>query len=266
MTLKQTQKIINNQFFKTVMQSSEQPFYYFISTHPTLYDGLEIDTKTINLINDYFFEYNVNPLHFEHRFKNILKLELARYNNISKIELSNKILQIFTKRKSKKFIENILNGNLKIQKNVTEQVENKAEMGTSTTASISSSEDNTKTSNKQATKDLPFNSNGDDFDSIVDWSSGATAVNETENKNNSTSLNNTNYNTNNTNSLADSISKEDLNKLSEFDKKLLSNEEAETEIHGQAVDLINKIINYLYEPKAINYLIEKLKIAFIQVY
>ena len=62
------------------------------------------------------------------------------------------------------------------------------------------------------------------------------------------------------------LSREDAEKIANLEKKLNSGLDAYREIKGQAVTLIDNICKYLYQPKAISYLIEKLKISFYKVY
>ena len=246
MELRDIQKRISKQFFSTIFINKRQNFYYFIGTHPHLYDGLDIDGLTINMINTYFYEWEVNPLHFEHRYTSILMQELGRYNNLKNIELSKQILELFTNKSNKTIITNAVRDSNTQQKSQAEQ-----NQATNTTANTSS-----ESTTKGADKELPMQSNGDDFEETVDWSDGASTINQTKNE----------TETNNTIAASDKITKEDESELKELEKKLNNGTETYEAVESQAVILINNITKYLYQPKSIDYLIEKLKPAFYQIY
>lgn len=246
MELRKIQKRISEQFFSTVFINKRQNFYYFIGTHPHLYDGLDIDGLTINMLNTYFYEWEVNPLHFEHRYTTILQKELGRYNSIKNIELSEQILELFTNKSNKVILTDAIRDARTMQASLAKQEQK----------SKGESKSESKSTNKSANKELPMQSNGEDFDEIVDWSEGASNVNQ------STSDNTSSSNT----EASDTISKEDESKLADLEKKLNNGLETYKAIEGQAVILVNNITKYLYQPKSIDYLIEKLKPAFYQIY
>lgn len=245
-SLKKFQERVNNQFFDTIYKRHKQPFYYFIGTHPHLYDGLDIDGLTIYIINNYFYEWLVNPLHFEHRFTNILNLELAKYNNIKSIELNNQILKLWTTQSNREIMRDAIRDLRTMQ----------ASKALTTSKSESKNETTADNNNRSAFLELPMEKTGNDFDETVNWGDGATNI--SENRNDSK--------TNSKTDISDTINREDAEKIANLEKKLNSGLDAYREIKGQAVTLIDNICKYLYQPKAITYLIEKLKISFYKVY
>ena len=288
--LKKLQDKINMQFFDTAMLNNKQPFYFFIGTHPHLYDGIDIDNGTIYMLNNYFYEWLVNPLHFEHRYTTILNKTMGKYNNIKDIEMSHQILSIITNKSQKQYLQNIIDDTRSAQQSIMKQ-RNKNESGAtgktenkttttdgSTTTRNTDTDTTTSSDAKTANKELPMETTGSSFEGVVSWNRGASNISETKTEgtgtedtqetitNNANGTNNTTIDTTNNTTMLDKIKREDASELAELARKLNNSQESQEEIRGQAVLLIKNIVSYLYQPKAIDFLIDELKSAFYRVY
>lgn len=279
-TLTQIQKRQNKELFETAMgQPREQLFAFYVSWHPKLYEGVDLDMATIDYINNHFYEYKVDTINFDRHFMNALRHATPIYNNMKAIEFSDRVFNIITNKSVRKLAKNTIdnikeNGTINKLRKDTGTITDSGtaqQTGSETQTDRKSIDDNTK--NKVADKQLPMQSlGGEEFEELFDWSKGASTINESENdytrtENNSGS-NSTNINTTtgNIRTLATNISNEDTNELTKISNLKGNDKETIERIQGQGVDLIRKIWNYLITPKAIDYLISELEEAFITVY
>ena len=258
--------------------NNKQLFAQFLEWHPNLYEGIDLlDNGAITTINSYFWEWYVNPKTFENEFLSKLKMYVGQYYDQKLIEVHKRVFDITTNERVRELVKKATD-TLSRNKTLTGS---RADGGTITDAGTNSqnineqgSDSNTKNetiNNKHADKELPMNSYGDDFDDIIDWSKGASNIREDNNSNNTTD-NGTDSRTTatsgtdgNVRTLATTINKSDIEKLTDLANKQGTDEETYKEVNGQAVNLIENIIKYLRSDKAIHWLIQQLRDCFILV-
>ena len=277
MDLTTAQRQQNKTFIDDCYADREQLFAYYISWHPKLYEGVDLDSATIDYINNYFYEYKVNPKDFDRHFLNALRHATPIYNNLKAIEFNKKVFNITTSKRVRKITEDTTNN---IKENGTHTKE-QGQHGSITdngtiantfagTQNVETEEENSNDS-KTANRKLPMQTNGQSFDGQFGWGAGASDISETktnggatgasETKNNSTE----NTQTTNIRSTNTEIESEDRNNLTRLAEMALNNKETEEEVGAQAVELILKIWNYLILPKSIDYLIKELESSFILI-
>ena len=272
--LSENQKIQDELFRDISYGEPRQKFCYFVGKHPRLYDGVDLDMATINYINNYFYDYYLDPRDFERHF--ILKLQRVApiYNNLKKIEFDKRVFDITTNYSFTKSVENITNDltrdgtlssvrgeNMTITDNGTV-----AENGSGTSRENVSSD--SESNSRKADRQLPMQSNGDDFDDVVNWDRGASAIGENRDESNSSETTNANTTTtnntitNNTTTRRGNITKDDTQNLKELANRTLNNKNDYEAVNKQAVELIKKIWNYLVEPKSLDYITSELETCF----
>ena len=277
MTLTENQKKQSDEFKDLCYSKTrEQLFAYYVSWHPNLYAGVNLDKSTIDYINNYFYEYKVDSVNFHRHYLNALRHATPIYNNLKAIEFNKKVFDIITNKTVRKLAKTAIDN---IQENGTIN-KNRHDSGTITDSgsvkqNTSENQTNNKTINesndsRNATKQLPMKADGN-FDDLFNWA-GASNVNEiideNENTENATMSNTANAMTytGNTRTLATQITNEDTNALTKIQNAVGNDKETLETIGDQGVELIEKIWNYLIEPKSIDYLIGELEEAFITVY
>lgn len=231
-----TARAIQNQIFKEDVTEDlvRQNFLYFLGNHPRLFqeftDNGFLTNAEMNYIIQHFFDYDVDPRTFENEFKREMREALPRYNNLKSIELIDEVYE--------------LTDNKYIRKITRDRATNLSENGTSTGESTTDSTDNTK----QADRELPMETTGtQSIDNIVNWGDGASSINENK------SIGSSNITHDDRTTLISNAREDDD-----------TNEEFES--HGNPVEHIDKIWQYLIKPKAIEYLLSQLSQAFILVY
>ena len=276
LTLTELRQKQNKDFFDLAMgKPREQLFAFYVSWHPKLYEGVDLDKATIDYINNYFYEYKVDVQHFHRHFLNALRHATPIYNNLKAIEFSKKVFCILTNRSVRKLASTAIanlqeNGEIIKLRNDSGTITDSGSVkdnGSETTSNrIATDTDN---NSRTANKELPMRANGD-FEELFDWNgaSNVSEVNEqnekVENANGTTTDNRMTY-TGNVRTLATQIRNEDTNNLTKINNETNNDKETIERISGQGVDLIKKIWNYIITPKAIDYLIEELEEAFITV-
>lgn len=276
-TLTQIQQRQNKDFYETAMgQPREQLFAFYISWHPKLYEGVDLDKATIDFINNYFYEYKVDVVNFHRHFLNALRHATPIYNNLKAVEFNKKVFDIITNKSVRKLaktaIDNIQEkGTINKLRNdsgtITDSGSISENGSESTTNRIST---DTENNTRQADKELPMRAEGD-FEDLFDWQ-GASKVSEIQTDGNTvengsgTQTNNKMTYTGNTRTLQTQITNADTNNLERIQNAVGNDKETIEHITGQGVELIRRIWNYLITPKAIDYLIGELEEAFITVY
>lgn len=234
MDLNQIRKIQNKIFLndEILERSREQNFLYFLGEHPYLFQEFTdtgfLTNAEMNYIVEHFQDYNVDPLTFENEFKRAMRESLPRYNNMKSIELIEEVFSLVE------------------DKTVREIVSQRATSLASNGTKNSTTHTTSGNSNKSASKQVPMTNQGGSFNNLFTWG-GAAGIGQDETSGNSDIL----------------IS--DLNSL--LNSGTDSGNSKETvERHGDPVEHINRIWNYLLKPKAIEYLTSQLSYAFILVY
>lgn len=277
MTLKELQERQNKDFYEMSMgMPREQLFSFYLGWHPKLYEGVDLDTATIDYINNHFYEYKVDVVNFHRHFLNALRHATPIYNNLKAVEFNKKVFDIITNKSVRKLastaIDNLQeNGQINKLRNDTGTITDRGTLTDSNTettqAKIKTSGDN---NTKTASKELPMRANGD-FAQLFQWA-GASNVNEVDNRmlniedTNGSVSNDRTSTSGNTRTLATQITNTDTNNLTKINNAVNNDKETIEHITGQGVDLIRKIWNYLITPKAIDYLVSELEEAFITVY
>lgn len=254
MSLDTTRKIQNRIFARDVYESDiEQNYFIFLGNHPTLFQEF-IDTgfltiTEMNYINEHFHDYNVDPRTFENEFKRAMRESLPRYNNLKSIELIDEVFDLTDDNYTREIVSQRATHLAQNGTNTSNQTGSETQSNNGT--------NNTTGTNKQANKNLPMQSLGNGFDNIVSWNNGASAIGENHN-----TVNNT---TSNSLTGSSTINKQDANALLS-DGTDNGNTKETYNRHGNPVDHIDKIWQYLLKPKAIEYLTSALSVAFILVY
>ena len=231
MDLKTIRKIQNNEYYDEIHEDIiEQNFLEFLGQHPRIWQQFEgyITQPEVNYIIRHFQFYKVDPRTFEEEFKCLLAESLPIYNHMKSVELIDDVFELVDDN---------------TRKIVSARATSLASNGTKTTTGTTSN----NADSKQANKNMPMsNTPSQTIDSIVGWSQGASAIGENKTTG-SSSINNSDI-TALTNNGTDN-----------------GNSQEEYERHGNPVEHIDKIWNYLVKPKAINWLTSQLSVAFILV-
>lgn len=278
-TLKQLQKRQNHHLFNTAMGTPrEQLFADYVSWHPNMYDGVDLDKATIDYINNYFYEYKVDCNHFHRHFMNALRHATPIYNNLKAVELSEKVFDIITNKSVRKLASSAVedlkeNGTIAKLRNDTGTITDSGTIAqTASENTTANNRYNKDTDNRAANRELPMKTSGSDFDDTVDWENGASNISENKIEEDSTENisenvgSSANTTTGNTRTLATTITNSDTNELTKLNNIDKNDKETIERITGQGVDLIKKIWNYLITPKAIDYIISELEESFITIY
>lgn len=239
--------------YKEIKYNQEQLFVDYLNLNPHLYDELNIDNKTINLINLEFYLYYVYTENFYLIFRQELRKAYPIYLQILRTEMRQELFNLSTNIKYRNLADKRLDYNLSINKqNIETKTNGKTD---SNGSSVGTNNNDVRTANKQ----LPLTSQGGDFDELFEWDT-ATFINEED-----TSGRNTNTNSNTTTN-EQTQNQENINKLKNYIKNYNFENVNEKELNQQAVKSINSIINYLWEDnKAKDFLFKKLKKCFVLV-
>lgn len=237
-------------------------FAEYLGINPTLYDGVQLDKATIDYLNNFFYEYKLNPYNFERRYLNNLRKSVGIYNNLKGIELSDKIFDITTNTSLRDTTLKTIN-RLKTDRSL----DTDSTTTTDSTGERTDSNSNKFTPNgnsKVASRVVPMNSKGD-FTELFDWAEhGATQVQETRTSGGSdvTTDDGSSKTSDNSKTVLDST---DIEKIKTLNDIANSGKEETSAINGQAVALVKNIWDYLITPKAIDYLTDALEPSFILV-
>ena len=282
--------------------NKREKYYDFLSDHPTLWDGVDLDQATIDYVNNFFFDYDVNPWKFERYFIQRLRHSVAIYNKLKSIELQDKIFDL-TDNETVRHLTTKTTDQLNNEKNSNKTINNtgdttttnsnntKSTGGTTTTTEGTSQDDSTNKTIVDGTTDtiaaqrtLPMNTSGDsNIDSLKDWSYGSSAsesktdddsTTTTTNTDKSSTEGSTNYTQDLLVNASGNLKVEDnrkqteelLEKLGQIANGNVDTWETNNNRNQMVVDMVNKIWNYLIAPKAIDYLIGELEGAFYNVY
>lgn len=210
MGLKEMEKK-QNQLHKAVLLDSvdEVMFCDYLSVHPRLYEGCELDTATIDFINNHFYFYKVNPTTFEQYFITKLKHVSAQYNNMKRVEFNNMVFDVVTSRYVRKLVSDTTNelartggkyekttntGDIKDDKSASIKQEGSTSYGKSETNTTKTNDkktsrgDNTvdaNNDNKQAQRNMTMLTSGNTFEGQFDWPNGASNIAENKENNHS---------------------------------------------------------------------------------
>lgn len=294
MDLRTEQKIQDRVFKNNALGTTEQPFSVFVATHPSLYEGIQLDKATIDYLNLYFFEYSVNPQTFERHYITALKRYAPMYNNLKAIEVIDDIFDTCTNKIVRKLARETVNNlerngnantastgsktNITDEDNSTDRRENG---NNNSNQSFNNKSNNTKaTISKEADRNLPMVTTGQNFDQTVQWDAGASNIRQVNN--NDTDVNIGSGASNDSTIFRTNISQDDTNHLksvdtlannvntttkdSEIGTGTLQDDEVTEIIGDQVSNIIKNIWDYLVSDKSIDYLTEHLKHCFILVY
>lgn len=216
------------------------PFYQYLENNPHLYDNVSGLTDTEKaFLNQEFWDMQVKPQTFAREYLHKIDTYIDQYLELKSIQFSDKLSDLTTNEKLRTIINSEASN---LQRNAN------------TTHSSNGTESESVTVNgntKQADRALPMNSYGEDLDEIVDWSKGAS--NAGESKTRST----------NTVTGSNSISGTDAQTLSDIGTRNANGSITDKEMNDQAVTCIERIWNYLIQPKALEWLCNKLRPCFI---
>ena len=234
MSLSQLHKIQNNIYLRdTYSDEKEQPYMYFLANHPYLFeefiDSGKLTIAEMNYINNHFFDYTVDPRTFENEFKRAMRESLPRYNILKSIELKDEIFELFDDKYTRKILSE--------RTSQLAQTENRN----------TSRNDTNNENRKSANRELPMCSTGRNFDQTVDWSDGASNIDESKTTGSS------------------NIQEADVNTLNSSGTDNGDTTETYTR-ERTPVDTIDRIWNYILKPKAVEWLTSQLQYAFNLVY
>lgn len=223
----------------TLIENKEMTFAEYLANHPHLYDGIDLTGAEIEKINRHFWEYTLKEKTFSHHFLEKLDNALERYHKMKSIEFIDDINKITTLKEITNIAGHIAsNGS---QTNIG---------NSNTTNTIGARHSEIK--NKDANKQLPMKSNGEDFDEIINWENGASNIEE-------------NHNETDTRSATDGISSSDSRTLTNLATEWNTNDKTREVVRGQIANLIQNIWNYYSKPKAIQWLFQQLETSFILI-
>ena len=239
----------------------EMPFINFLQYNQWLYENVDLNKNEIDYINNYFFDFNVNPTNFERKFHRVLSRAIPTYKLLKANELRDDIFKItnndYVRHLTTKTLGSLTSDKTGNSKQTSNGTNNNTFTGKST--NTGTSENNTQTANKT----LPMSSDSSGFDSLFDWE-GASGVDESNVNGNTSDTTNTNNTTVDTNT--NTINAETVDKLKNITNNDLDTWETMDNRNGNTVDIINNLWLYLIKPKAIDWLINELKKCFILVY
>lgn len=107
-TLRQNKRFQSKQYADTMCGTHEQLFGEYLLYNPQLYEGVDLDSATIDYLNNYFYEYHINPVVFERRYIRSLLGATSIYNNLKAIELNDGIFSKVGNETVRHLIENHL--------------------------------------------------------------------------------------------------------------------------------------------------------------
>lgn len=239
----------------------EMPFINFLQYNQWLYEGLDLNKNEIDYINNYFFDFNVNPTNFERKFHRVLSRAIPTYKLLKAHEIQDDIFKITNSDYVRHLTTKTL-GSLSSDRTGTNTQTSNTNGNSTLTGRVTDSA-NGNTNAKSAAKTLPMSSDSDGFDSLFDWQ-GASGVNENDTNTETSSTTNTNNTTVDT--TTNTINAETVDKLKNITNNDLDTWETMDRRDGNTVDIINNLWLYLIKPKAIDWLINELKKCFILVY
>lgn len=215
-------------------------FYEYLEKNPHLYDNVEGLTDTEKaFLNVEFWDLKVKPSTFSHHYLHNINKYIDQFLLLKEIQFSEKLSDLTTNEKLRTII-NAEASNLSRTAN------------TSHSSTGSESESHSVNGNtKQADRALPMNSSGEDLDDIVDWSKGASTAGESKTISTDTVTG------------SNSITGSDAQTISDIGTRNANGTITDKEMNDQAVDCIRRIWDYLTEPKAMEWLCNKLRPCFI---
>lgn len=215
----------------TTDNERQQNFLYFLSNHPTIFNEFDgyLTIAEAEYIIRHFNDYTVDPRTFENEFKRLMWEHLPQYNLLKGKELADEVLELVDDKYKKTLINN----------KISQLSSNGLKETNGTT--------NDTTSNKRADRQLPMQTTGTNFEGVVNWSNGASTIGENKDTRQST-LKNT-----------------DSTTLTNWGKDDVLGEE-NYEHHGNPVEHMEQIWNYIVKPKSINWLCANISIAFNLIY
>ena len=239
----------------------EMPFINFLQYNQWLYEGVDLNKNEIDYINNYFFDFNVNPTNFERKFHRVISRALPTYKLLKAHEIQDDIFKITNNDYVRHLTTKTLGSLTSDKTGTNKQTQNGSNNNTFTgkTTDTATSNNNNKTANKT----LPMSSDSSGFDSLFDWE-GASGVQESDTNTDSSDTTNTNNTTVDTST--NTINQETVDKLKNITNNDLDTWETMDNRNGNTVDIINNLWLYLIKPKAIDWLINELKKCFILVY
>lgn len=223
----------------TVLENNEVRFSDYLSSHPHLYDGVELTQGDIDYINNEFWEFTVKEATFQTHFIQMIRKHIAQYKNLKQIEFCEAVFNIATNQSLQHTISH-----------VTDDFKSDR-FGHNENTTTNDLHNDTTTDNKSADKQLPMKSAGTSFDTTVSWTTGASGIAENKGE------------THNTNSGTVGIDADDEAHLTSLNNHWNDNNITTEERNGQAVNLIRNIWNYVVEPKAMEWFCNKLSPCFI---
>ena len=259
--MRERQKIRDKLFIDLCYDNKEIPFINFLQYNQWLYENVDLTKNEIDYINNYYYDYKVDPTNFERRFQRVLSRAIPTFKQLKSIELQDDIFKI--------------TNNSYVRKITTDTLNNLSSNGTNTNTTTNTNDGNIKntgkaigsnktTNNSQtANKTLPMSSDNSGFDSLFDWegASGVSEVNETDNNNTSNTTENTTIDTS-----KNTINGNATNTLTNITNNNFNSEEKYEQTNGQVVGIVKNIWTYLVAPKAIDYLVGELEKCFILIY
>ena len=260
-TLSKGQLARDKHFTDLCYDTIEQPFYNFLQYNQWLYENVDLTKTEIDYINNYFFDFNVNPANFERKFHRVLSRALPTYHQLKNMELQDDIYKYTNNSYTRTIVNKTLN-NLSSNgsgTNTQTNTNNGNVKNTGTQKNNGSSSQNTQTANKT----LPMSVDDEGFDNLFNWS-GASNVNE--NNTNGSSTDNTTTENTTIDTSSNTINGNTTNTLSNITNNDFNGTENYEQTNGLIVDIVKNIWAYLISKKAIDYLIEELKQCFILIY
>lgn len=215
-------------------------FYEYLEKNPNLYDNVSGLTDTEKaFLNLEFWDLKVKPAQFSHHYLHEIDKYIDQYLALKEIQFADKLNELTTNERLRTII-NAEASNLA-------RTSNRTHSSNGTDSESVTVHGNTK----QADRVLPMNSEGEDLDDIVDWSKGASNAGESK--------------THNTNTVTGSnnVSGTDALTLSDIGSRNANGSITDKEMNDQAVTCIERIWNYLIQPKALEWLCNQLRPCFI---
>lgn len=243
---------------------NEMMFCDFINNVPFLYDAINIETNTINIINNNFELYYVEPQSFYTYFRNKLTLILPYYYKMIKNEVREELFNLSNNTNYRRLadakVDDLLGQKLQKVKTVKDNDENVKQ--NSTTSNTSNTESNSN--NKNANKQNPLSIEGSgDFDDVFDWSSSS-SIDETTDESESTTKDNGTNDSSQNRTVDETIKTKATDDIKQLTHSLTDQEELNKGQTILCVEAIEKINDFLMSNnKSTDYLIKQLKPLFI---
>lgn len=218
-------------------------FCDYINYNSKLYDGIKIDRKTIEYLNNYFMFYYVYPQEFYYNYRRYLARYLPTYYLMLKNEMRDDLLSISTNQKYTRIVDNTLN---KLFQDNLININNDGK---------SDGTNNTTNENKDATRQTPMSviNESENFEDLFDNWETANNKNQTLNQNDNTTHNEYENHSN------------ERNKLYNIIKKMSDKGIRDNELNNLVIESVDKIYNFLAKNKSVDYLVEQVKPTFITI-